>query len=469
MEASTRRCPGGEQVWRYSSVTLWRGVCLTHQRRPKHEREGTPSLNTEVRRCLRSARRPAHPGHAFRGCGSICPRSLPVRWQGALCQVSQRGHREPCLSQLRLPATIVPRVWRYRRYRKCSRHVYGSHQRRQDPVHPRPNYLGLHQTKRAVEDCERPLLCNTQGSLRIEPGHIDAWRCTMTINNPLADNSPDHEDQSLVLRARSGDRQALEDLVQRHQTWIYTIAIRMLHHPQDAEDVTQEILIKVLTRLSSFEGRSSFRTWLYRIVVNHVLNMKRGQVEAPTESSDFAAYGAALDATPDLELADLKVTSAEADLLVTEEMLSCTSGMLLCLDRQQRLTFILGAIFEVSDTVGAEVLEITPDNFRQRLARARRDLRNFMSDKCGLVNQAHPCRCAKKTRAFIQAGYVDPENLLFVRERIGEVREAAPKVHEALSTLDEKCAEIFRGHPFYKAPDLAPMLRRLVARTHITT
>ncbi len=128
---------------------------------------------------------------------------------------------------------------------------------------------------------------------------------------------------------RSGDRNALEDLVQRHQAWIYNIAIRMLHHPQDAEDITQEILIKVLTRLSSFEGRSSFRTWLYRIVVNHVLNMKRGRVEVQHASVDFASYGAALDNTPDLELADLKVTSAEADLLVTEEMLSCTSGMLL--------------------------------------------------------------------------------------------------------------------------------------------
>src|SRR6266404_1759815 len=122
------------------------------------------------------------------------------------------------------------------------------------------------------------------------------WRCTMTIHNPLADHSPDHEDQSLVLRARSGDHQALEELVQRHQTWIYNIAIRMLHHPQDAEDATQEILIKVLTRLSSFEGRSSFRTWLYRIVVNHVLNMRRGRVEVQHESIDFASYGAALDA-----------------------------------------------------------------------------------------------------------------------------------------------------------------------------
>src|ERR1700760_3978987 len=178
---------------------------------------------------------------------------------------------------------------------------------------------------------------------------------TMTIRSPLADNSPDHEDQSLVLRARSGDHQALEDLVQRHHAWIYNIALRMLHHRQDAEDATQEILIKVLTR-ASYEGHSSFRTWLYRIVVNHVLNMKRGRVEhAPL---DFAFYGAALDNTPELELADPKSASPDTDLLVTEAMISCTSGMLLCLDREQRLTLILGAIFGVSDTVAAELLEI---------------------------------------------------------------------------------------------------------------
>ena len=150
-------------------------------------------------------------------------------------------------------------------------------------------------------------------------------------------------------------------------------------------------------------------------------------------------------------------------------MIACTSGMLLCLDREQRLAYILGAIFGVSDTVAAEVLEITAENFRQRLARARRDLRNFMNDKCGLVNHANPCRCAKKTRGFIQAGHVDPDNLLFVRERICEVREAAPKVYETIKTLDDKCAEIYRGHPFYKPPDLEPMLRRLVAEPRSET
>jgi RNA polymerase sigma factor (sigma-70 family) len=283
----------------------------------------------------------------------------------------------------------------------------------------------------------------------------------MSVNNPLADQSPtDHEDQSLVMRARAGDRTALEELIQRHQGWIYNIAVRMLYLPQDAEDATQEILVKVLTRLSSFEGRSSFRTWLYRIVVNHVLNMKRGRLEDPAIS--FRMYGEELDRTPDLELADPNGESADTRLLVTEAMLSCTSGMLLCLDREQRLSYILGAILEVSDTVAAEVLEISPDNFRQRLARARRDLRNFMNDKCGLVNPANPCRCAKKTRGFIQAGHVDPQNLLFVRERLCEVREAAPKAYETIKTLDDQCADVYRRHPFYKPPDLGQMLRRLV-------
>src|SRR5947199_6403731 len=121
--------------------------------------------------------------------------------------------------------------------------------------------------------------------------------------NPLADDSPaDYEDQNRVKRARSGDRKALEDLVQRHQEWIYNIALRMLYHPQDAEDATQEILVKILTGLSSFEGRSSFRTWLYRIVVNHLLSTRRSRVEDPAIS--FRMYGEELDKTPDLDLPD---------------------------------------------------------------------------------------------------------------------------------------------------------------------
>jgi RNA polymerase sigma factor (sigma-70 family) len=279
--------------------------------------------------------------------------------------------------------------------------------------------------------------------------------------NPLADNSfAEGQDQNRLMHARAGDRKALEDLLERHQGWIFNIALRMLYHPQDAEDATQEILVKILTRLSCFEGRSSFRTWLYRIAVNHLLNIRRSRVEDP--AINFRMYGEELDKTPDLDLPDPEGPFPDTNLLVSEVMLACTSGMLLCLDREQRMVYILGGILSVSDTVAAEVLEISTDNFRQRLARARRDLRSFMNDKCGLVNQANPCRCAKKTRGFIQAGHVDPNNLLFHRERICEVREAAPQAYQTIKNLDGKCAEIYRQHPFYKPPDLAQMVRQLV-------
>jgi RNA polymerase sigma factor (sigma-70 family) len=252
-----------------------------------------------------------------------------------------------------------------------------------------------------------------------------------------------------------------EELVRHHQAWIYNLALRMLAQPQDAEDATQEILIKALTRLSSFEGRSSLRTWLYRIAVNHVLNMKRGRREVPALT--FACYAHGLDATPDLDLPDQRSVPADVRLLVDEARLGCTAGLLLCLDREQRVIYILGEIFGVTDAVGAELLETSRENFRQRLARARRDLHSFMNDKCGLVNPANPCRCARKTRGFVDAGYVDPENLRFAGEHVRRVRDVVRTKARALSTLDARCGEVFRDHPLYESPDLVPALRRLLA------
>lgn len=215
----------------------------------------------------------------------------------------------------------------------------------------------------------------------------------------LSDN--DAADSVLVERVIGGDRAALEQLVLRHQAWIYNIAIRMVFRPQDAEEVTQEVLIKVITKLSTFKGESAFRTWLYRIAANHVLNMKRRWAE--TRATTFADYGAAIDGTPDLDLPDPHAMPVELPVLVEETKNSCTIGMLLCLDRKQRLIFTLGAILCASDAVGADVLDMTADNFRQCLARARRDLHNFMNHQCGLVNKNNPCRCPKKTRGFIEA------------------------------------------------------------------
>jgi len=288
------------------------------------------------------------------------------------------------------------------------------------------------------------------------------------VRNLLADSAAsDSEDRELVRLAQGGDREALEQLMTRHQAWIYNIALRMVYLPQDAEDATQEILVKLMTRLSTFVGSSSFRTWLYRIVVNHVLNMKRGRADAAGWT--FTRYGDSLDATPDLDLPDPRSVPADVQLLVDEARIGCTSGMLLCLDREQRLVYILGEIFGVTDLVGAELLEISRANFRQKLARARRDLHNFLQDKCGLVNEANPCRCAKKTQGFMNAGFLDPHKLLFARTHMTRVRDVAEKKSADLDALDEAYAEIHRNHPFHDPPDFVTLLRTLIDGADFTS
>jgi len=280
------------------------------------------------------------------------------------------------------------------------------------------------------------------------------------MTTPFSETAGTDDDDALAARARAGEDVALEELVHRHQRWIYNIALRMLGHPHDAEDATQEILVKGLASLPSFEGRSRFRTWMYRIAVNHLLNTKRGRRRP--DRLTFRCFAHGLDTTPDLDPPDPRSVPADVHLLVDEARIGCTAGMLLCLERDQRLIYILGEIFGVTDTVGAELLEITPDTYRQRLARARRDLHSFMNDKCGLVDPANPCRCARKTRGFIRAGWVDPTKLVFARRHLEAVRDVAPAAAARLSRLDHQCGEIFRRHPFYEAPDLVPALRRLL-------
>src|SRR5204863_7977867 len=153
--------------------------------------------------------------------------------------------------------------------------------------------------------------------------------------NPFAERTDaDSSDVALVDQAKSGDRGALEKLVLRHQAWIYNIAVRMVFHPQDAEEVTQEVLVKVITKLSTFKGESKFRTWLYRIAASQVLNMKRRSAE--TNATTFADFGAASSRTPDLDLPDPKSIPVELPVLVEEAKSGCTMGMQLCVDRKQR-------------------------------------------------------------------------------------------------------------------------------------
>lgn len=282
------------------------------------------------------------------------------------------------------------------------------------------------------------------------------------MTNPFIENNNiDSTDIKLVKSTLDGSQKSLEELIERHQGWIYNIALRMVMNPHDAEDVTQEVLIKIITKLSTFKAKSSFRTWLYRIVKNYVLNMKKSKMETMIHS--FKDYGDELYAIPDADLPDEKSISVELNAIVEDAKIACMTGMLLCLDREQRMTYVLGEVFELSDKVASEIFEISKDNFRQKLSRSRKQLHSFMNEKCGLINKNNSCRCAKKTGAWIQAGFIDPNNLKFNSNYLHKIKDVSEKKSEELcDLLDVQYAKLFRDHPFQKSKDYVKVVRDML-------
>jgi RNA polymerase sigma factor (sigma-70 family) len=188
--------------------------------------------------------------------------------------------------------------------------------------------------------------------------------------------------ETLVEQAKKGDKVALEEVMSRIRPQVYKLAKRVLAYPIDAEDATQEILIKIITHLNSFRQKSAFRTWIHRIAFNHLLTICKRQAqhkglnfEYPREQPLERFLGTQLEV-------GLQVPSgADQELLVEETKISYAQGILSCLNRSHRLAYILGEIFEVTGEEGGYILEITPLAFRKRLSRARIRIRAFLQNE----------------------------------------------------------------------------------------
>ena len=264
------------------------------------------------------------------------------------------------------------------------------------------------------------------------------------MKNPLSKSYSETENIALVTKSLNGDHKALDTLIKLHQPFIYNVAWKMTNDSNDAMDLTQEVLIKVITKLSLFRGISAFRTWLYRIVINEFLQTKRKTKEDQFE--DFNDLDNKLNAIPD------STPTAQEELeqkeFTKEARTRCMSGMLMCLTREQRLIYILGDIFGIDHNVGSEVFNISKQNYRIRLSRARTELHNFMDHRCGLIKKSNSCRCSKKAKALREKGILTEDSFVFnigYKAKIAEYVEA--NYNEAREAIDAKYVSFFREHP----------------------
>ncbi len=270
--------------------------------------------------------------------------------------------------------------------------------------------------------------------------------------------------EQFVERACEGDKEALEMVVSALQDRIYNLALRMLWHPADAEDATQEILIKVCTHLHQFRQESAFLTWVYQIARNYLFTTRKRRSE--TTPLSFAFIGDVLEgdgAPAGSTLVDHE--EVDQDLLVKELQLRCTLGMLLCLDREHRLAYILSVIFEVNSAQGAAILAISETAFRKRVSRARERLRGFMEPACRLAGRTEECNCVQQ---LARGSSLEKRRLatLFAEHPLGvSVLEPDEGLREQARELErlERVAAIFRSHPsFATSEPLVLAIKRLL-------
>lgn len=211
----------------------------------------------------------------------------------------------------------------------------------------------------------------------------------------------------LIEHALEGNQDALEKLLAEVQHLVFNLSLRMLGTVSDAEDASQEILVRVMTNLSSFRKESLFSTWVYRIAVNYLQSYKKSMFAQRPLSFEF--YGRDIEAGF-IDNASVDFKGVDEDMLAEELKMSCTNVMLQCLDPESRSIYILGTMFHIDSRLGGEILGMTSENYRQKLSRIRRKMGDFLSSYCGL-SKTGSCDCKIRIGYAVQQKRLDPNRL----------------------------------------------------------
>jgi RNA polymerase sigma-70 factor (ECF subfamily) len=183
---------------------------------------------------------------------------------------------------------------------------------------------------------------------------------------------PDLRDEQLLERYQGGNRAALEELFRRYRQPAYRVAYRLLGNEADALDAVQEGFVKALTHLTGFQGRSSFKTWLLRVVSNAALDLGRQRGRREAVPLDAAQNGEAMPA-------QLQIADESGRGLERADLRAVLNRALATLSEVQRQTFVLYAEGGLSYREIADAMGTSIGTVMSRLYYARQKLRGYMN------------------------------------------------------------------------------------------
>src|SRR6202048_4515641 len=185
---------------------------------------------------------------------------------------------------------------------------------------------------------------------------------------------------ALVQRAQAGDREAVSELVQSQQTYVYSIAMSLMHNPADAADMTQEAFIRLMRSLGTYRAETKFTTWLYRLVTNICLDglRRRGR---PVESLDAPSSAQSEDAqTAGERLADTdRWTQPEQELELRESATEVREA-LVNLPAAQRLALTLHYFEDLRYEDIADVMGLPLNTVKSHIRRGKERLALVLSN-----------------------------------------------------------------------------------------
>lgn len=252
---------------------------------------------------------------------------------------------------------------------------------------------------------------------------------------------------ALIEKAAGGDGNALETVILSVQDLVFNLSLRMLGTFADAEDATQDILLKVITHLSSFKKESAFSTWVFSIATNHLKNCKKHMFAQYPLSFEY--YGDDIQNGKINDVPDL-TQNVERDILTEELKMSCTNVMLQCLDMESRCIFVLGTMFKVDSRIAGDILEMSPEAYRQRLSRVRKKMADFLVEYCGEYGRGK-CRCADRINYAIQNHRINPVHLDYTAAA-AIPHQTMLDVKEAMEEIDD-LAQSFSFCKLYATPE----------------
>ncbi len=183
------------------------------------------------------------------------------------------------------------------------------------------------------------------------------------------------DEKTLVERAKQGDKAALSQLVHKYSERVYNLALRILRNREDAEDVLQETFLTVIEKIHTFDGRSSFFTWVYRIATNASLMRLRKKKVVFQQLNDNPDFQESVESRVFIDWSQDPSVN-----VYDEEVKKKIDEAINKLSDIYRGVFILRDIEGLSIKETSEILQITEENVKIRLRRARQFLRDYLSD-----------------------------------------------------------------------------------------